>query len=163
VGADRAALRHVVIVKTIGFDAEAALQIVDRFAAERAFGKRPLHALDGPEQVDRGRPRGAQQLAVFLKLGGELLGAGRLAARRTERQAHRRADADRRRAADHHGLDRLGDVVDAFAGDVNLVGRQLALIDHHNVFALPRYRWKHVDVRLQMSVCRSIVDLRSRD
>jgi hypothetical protein len=72
-------------VNAIGFASQRAFSC-RRLAGQRALGKRALHALDRPEQVHRGRPRRRQQLAVLLELGRELLGAGRLAARRAERQ-----------------------------------------------------------------------------
>ena len=60
-----------------------------------------------------------------------------LLAPHAERDAHRRGHADRRRAANHHRLDGLGDVVGGLARDVDLGRRQLALVDHHDRIVFP--------------------------
>ena len=59
------------------------------------------HLVERPSEVDGRRPRGAQD-----RVGGGQI----LTARRCEREAVRRGDADRRRTADDHRPDRVGDL-----------------------------------------------------
>ena len=71
-------------------------------------------------------------VAHAVELDRQLLRARGLALPDTEREPHRRGHADGRRAADHHRLDGLRDLLRAAAADVDLLARQLALIDHHD-------------------------------
>jgi hypothetical protein len=130
-------------VDRLGFAVEPFLDLVDRLPRLRAGGKRPLHPLDRPEQVHGGRPRGGHELANPVELGGELLGAGRAAPAHPDCNAHRGCHADRRRAADYHRLDRARDLRRRLAADVDLLRRQLALVDHDDDVVFPRYCWKH--------------------
>ena len=95
--------------------------------------------------------------AIRIKADPSAGAAGDAAARAkaeklAEREAHRRAHANRRRAANHHGLDGACDFRRGLAADVDLLRRQLALIDgaqistihsfctrvlRQNLFALP--------------------------
>ena len=87
--------------------------------------------------------RASEQVAVLQELGGQLLGARRLAAAHTEREAVGRRHADGRRASNHHGLDGPGDLGRVSAGEVGLSGRQLALVHHDHRVVLPGNRRKH--------------------
>ena len=100
--------------------------------------KGALHALDRPEQVDRGRPRRRHQVAQSAGTRWRTAWCRwRLLRFMPEREAHGRGDADRRRAANHHRLDGLGHVLGGLAGDVDLRRRQLALVDHHDGVVFP--------------------------
>ena len=136
------------------FAPQPRLQLLDRLAGQRALRKAALHPLDRPEQIDRGRTRRGHQVAGLLELRGELPGAGRLAALHPERDAHRRRHADRGRAANHHRLDGLGDVVRGLAPHVHLGRRQLALVDHHDDVVFPGDRRKHYGVIVRSAVFR---------
>ncbi len=135
--AHRPAALDVLVVNAPRVRFEPLLDLVDRAAALRCCGEHPLHALDGPEQVDRRRPRRRHQVAQLLKLDGELLRAGRLAPPHPERDAHRRRDANRRRTPNDHRLDRPGDFLRGLAGDIDLRRRQLALVDHDDDVVFP--------------------------
>ena len=107
-------------------------------------GEGSLHPLDRPEQVDRGRPgRGQHVGTACWNSVSELAGAGGGAPLHAERQAHRRGHADRRRAADRHRGDGLGHLVARAAAHVDLAARQLPLVDHHDVVAVPGNSREH--------------------
>ena len=59
-------------------------------------------------------------------------------------KGRRRGDTDRRRPANHHRPDRLGNLGRGPASHVELLGRKLALVDHHDGVVLPIYCGKHV-------------------
>src|SRR5690606_27840329 len=85
---------------------------------------RLLHALQGPEEVDRGRPAFREQLEglrrAFRKHYAE--GGG---------------TADGRRAAHHHVADRLRDLGRRAACDVSRVSRKQALVEKLEPVAFP--------------------------
>jgi hypothetical protein len=141
--ADRATTGDVVVVNPNRFLPEPVLQLLHRLAGQRAIRERPFHPLDSPEEVDRCWACRSHQVAGLLKFRGKLPRARGLAPCHAQRNAHRRGDADGRRATNHHGLDRPGDVVGGRAGYVDLAARKLALIDHHDGIVLPGNRWKH--------------------
>jgi hypothetical protein len=87
------------------------------------LGEHALHAIDGPEQIDRRRPRDRHQLAGFVKLGGQLLRAGGLAHAHAQREPHRGGDANGRSSANDHGLDGLGHFFGRLAFHVDFSAR----------------------------------------
>ncbi len=139
----RTTARDVFVVNRDRLALEPAGQFGGRLAGLRAGGKRPLHALDGPEQVHGRRPRGRHDVAVLRELHRELARPLRLAAFHAEREPHRRRHANRRRATNHHRLDRAGHLGHRFRVNVDLLTRQLALIDHHHRVRLPFNRREH--------------------
>jgi hypothetical protein len=88
------------------------------------------HALQGPEQVDRGGTALRQQLECRIHAEREL-GAGHLLqAPRLERDAIGGGAADGRRAAHHHAADGSGDPRRRIVGQHVETRRQHPLIDH---------------------------------
>ena len=140
----RAAARDVLVVNRASLGGEPVLDLIGRLARGRRLGKHALHAIDGPEEVDGRRARVGHHLAQLVELTGELGRSGCGALPHAKRQSHGRGDANRRRASDHHRLDRFRDVLRALAGHVDLRARQLALIDHHDAFVVPLNSRQHV-------------------
>ena len=70
--AHRAAARDIFVVNRARLGFEPLLDLIDRLARRRRLGKHALHAIDRPEQIDRGRPRGRHHLAQLVELGREL-------------------------------------------------------------------------------------------
>jgi hypothetical protein len=120
----------VLVMNELGFPEEPVAQFLGRLAGLRTLGEDALHAIDRPEQVHGGRPRAGHQVAGLLEIDGELARALGRALADAERDAVRRGHADRRRAADDHGADRLGDLGGGAAAHVHFLGGQLALVHH---------------------------------
>ena len=143
VTADRLAARHVVVVDGVGVSTEPRAQLVHALARTHTGRQRQLHALDRPEQIHGRGPRGRQHVGQPLEVDGKLLRAGGLAATGAQGQGHRGGNANRRGAPNHHGPDGLGHLGAGLATHVDLATRQLALVDHHDVVAVPGDGWKH--------------------
>ena len=73
--AQRPVHRDVLVQDPLGFLQQAALDLDHRLPAQS--GQRPLHPLDGPEQVDRGRSGGREMLANAGHALGKLVVAAR--------------------------------------------------------------------------------------
>ena len=146
--AHRTAARNVFVVDRLCLAVQTRRQFLRRLPGVRAFGKRALHPIDRPEQIDGGRPSGRHEVAQLLELNGELSRPFCRAAPHAERQTHRRRDANCRRAANHHRLDGARDLRAAFATHVDFLGGQLALIHHDDDIVLKIDRGKHVLNRL---------------
>ena len=142
-GSHRPAARHVLVVNRARLDFEPRGEVGHRAAGLGGLGEDPLHAVDGPEQVDGGGSRRGQLVACLLELDGERARALRRRPARAEREPHRGRDADGRSATNDHGLDGPGHVVDGRTAHVDLPRRELALVDHHDLAILPRNRRKH--------------------
>src|SRR5581483_4440495 len=87
------------------------------------------HAFDGPEQIDRRWPRAANHLAYFVEFlaqGGMITGHALL---RSERYSHGSSHSDGGSPAHNHGANRVGHLLVAAAGDVDLFGGQLGLVN----------------------------------
>ena len=112
----------------------------ERFARERrgigAGGHRALHAVQGPEQVHRGRPRGAQG----RQLGRHARGIRAAGALHREHDPVGRGDADRGRATHHQVADRLRHRDGIAARDPGLLARQAALVEQEQRIAAPLQR-----------------------
>ncbi len=131
----------------VGFDVlvEDALRLLDELTldlvglvrlglgAAEAFA----HALDGPEEVDGRGPGRAHQLAVVVEVLFEVGDRSADGLPRAERDAHRRRDADGRRAADDHLLDGVGHLLAGAEGKILLLVRQEALVDHAHALVRP--------------------------
>ncbi len=100
-----------------------AFQLVHRLAGLRAARERLLHPLDGPEQVDGGGPRRRHQRRTVCGTRWRTASCRSRCCAHAERHPHGGGDANGRRAANHHGLDGLGDVVRGLAGDVDFCRR----------------------------------------
>jgi hypothetical protein len=122
----------------------------DRFLAQHLahhFGAAPAraaesaaHALDGPEEIHRGRPRRGEAAADAIE-GTPRIAIGRL--RHAERDPHRGGDADRRRTADDHVLDRARDVAVVAIDAVDFLHRQQSLIEQDDGAVAPLDRTNH--------------------
>ena len=135
--AHRPAACDVFVVNRLRLGVEAVLDLIDRCAGLDGGGKHALHPIDRPKQVDRGWPRRRHEVTGFREFRGKLLRPGSRAPAHPEGNAERRGDANCRRAADHHRPNRPCHFRSRLAADVDLLRRQLALIDHddHVVFA----------------------------
>ncbi|MNC12837.1 hypothetical protein D3C75_605630 [compost metagenome] len=94
------------------------------------------HAVQRPEQVDRGRPRGRQHGEVLLQRSPPVAAGGQPRAR-AEHHAVGGADADRRGAAHHHQTDRLGHPGGAVVAAPGFLERQHALIEQMQDAVMP--------------------------
>ncbi|MNT15904.1 hypothetical protein D3C72_1509840 [compost metagenome] len=86
------------------------------------------HAVQGPEQIDRGRPGLGQRLEVGLQRLAPVATRGDTGAG-TQYHAIGGADADGRRAAHHHLADGLGHAFCGVVGQPDFLGRQQALVE----------------------------------
>ena len=141
--AHRAAARDVFVVNGLRLRVEPILDLIHRLPRLRRVGERALHPLDRPEQIHGRRTRPRHQLADLVELRREFLRSGRLALAHRERDAHGGRHANRRRAADHHRLDRARDLGAGLAADVDFLRWKLPLIDHHDRISFARNRRKH--------------------
>ena len=142
--AHRLAAANVLVVDRVRLGLEPLLELVHGGAALRGCGKRPLHALDGPEQIHCRRSRRGHQVAGLLELCRELLRARGAAALHAERNAHGRGDANRRGATNDHRRDGLGHFFGRLATHVDLGSRELPLVNHHNRIVFPLNRRQHL-------------------
>ena len=142
----RAAARDIFVVNGLRFAVEARFDLIDRLAGLGAGSERAIHAIDGPEQVDGGGAGRRHQLADLVELRRELLRAGRLALSDAERDPHRGGDANCRRAANDHRLDRPRHFSGGLAADVDLCRGQLSLVDHHDRVVFLRDGRKHLTI-----------------
>ena len=98
------------------------------------------HALERPEEVDGGRPRGGEPLDRGLEVGEQrLAGRGRALAR-GERHAEGGGDADGGRAANHERANRLGHVLPARVFALQLAAGQQRLVEEDEPLAGPAHR-----------------------
>jgi hypothetical protein len=95
----------------------------------RSLFPHPAHPLQRPVQVHRGRPRGGEHGI------GSIEGV-RITAHR-EHQAIGGGDADCRRAAHHHVMDRLGGCLGVRAVQIRLLLRQQALVEQQQLAVAP--------------------------
>jgi hypothetical protein len=94
----------------------------------RVLGRRvAAHLVERPREIDGGRPRGAQYAVGLVDV---------LSVRGRMRDPVRGCDADRRRAADHHRADRVGELDRRATGHLDLLVRQPALIEQHDTVVL---------------------------
>ena len=138
VAADRPADRDILLAHDPGLFGQPPANGVHRLAAQP--GVQPLHAVDRPEQVDRGRAGCGQGVANGFELAVEVRRVGLLD---PQRHPHRRRHADGRRAPDHHLPDRLRDLAIIPAGDVFFFERQARLVDHDDAFVRPQNGFHH--------------------
>jgi hypothetical protein len=104
-------------------------RIKQRARLKRAVRRRhAFHAIQGPEQIDRGRPSRGQLIRDFEQPALELVTGRGAEFRGPKRQPHRRRDPDRRGAAHREGPDRLGHVAVICAVPIRDLGRESALI-----------------------------------
>ena len=143
VRAHRPAARDVLVVNPASIGDEALPDLAHRTTGLCGLRERPFHALDRPKQIHGSGPRRRQQVAGLLKLRGEPLRAGRSALQHAERDPHGGSHANGWRAANDHRPDRPGHFGRGSARDVDFRGRQLPLVDHHNMIALPLDRRQH--------------------
>src|SRR5579885_753990 len=95
------------------------------------------HPLDGPGQVDSGRPRRLERLRHDGEPRARALAGGALEA---QYHAHRGGHADRRRAADHHRTNRAGHGAVIPVNAIDLAARQQPLIEHAHAARPPLHR-----------------------
>jgi hypothetical protein len=117
---------------------QAAADLLHRAAAQRRV--QALHAVDGPEQVDRRGTGRRQRGADGLHLPVEILFAS---AERAQCHSHGRGYADCRRAADNHIPDRRRHFFVSAARHVRFFQRQPCLVDHDDGPVHPLYRLYH--------------------
>ena len=98
---------------------------------------RLLHALQCPEEIDRGRPGAGQALDGDLDVGQQPIESGGGAGARGEDDAEGGGDADGRRAADGQRADGVGDVLPAPVHALELLPGQEALIEEDEPVMLP--------------------------
>ena len=87
------------------------------------------HPLERPEEVHRGRPRGAQALDRLLEIRQEAFPPIRATLARRQHDAERGGDADRGRAAHDERADRLGHLLPGRAVPFGLLDRQPGLVE----------------------------------
>jgi hypothetical protein len=104
-----------------------------------------LHAPDGPEKIDRGRTRFADDLADLVEVALQIANRFGFRIVHAERDAHGRGDADRRRPAYHHIADDVGHLLMRLAGDVGFFGGQLRLIEEAYAVVGPFESLDHKD------------------
>ncbi len=145
VDADRPVRLRILALDRLGLLEERPLHRPQAGAAVRFVG-RP-HPLQRPEEVPGRRPRPLEPPVDALEIGLER--AGRLGAHGhdAEDEPVGRGDADRRRPADDHLLDGLGDLDVGPAADVDLLGREFPLVDHDHGLAAPGDRRQHRRLR----------------
>ena len=110
---------------------------IERRVRRRELLEPALHALDGPEQIHGRRPRLRDRLADRRKFRAKFFERARAGTLDAERHAHRRGHANRRRAANHHVLDRRRDFAIVRVGVVDHFSRQAALVEHDHTLAGP--------------------------
>jgi len=113
-----------------------------RSASRLVGGEAPPHALDGPEEVDRGRTRDAHLLADGLEVAPQRL-AFRGRAPHSQRDAEGRGHSDGGRAAHGHVADGRRHLGRMAATQVRLFLRQPPLVDQHHRFVVPHDRPDH--------------------
>ena len=100
-------------------------------------GRKALHQVDGPGQIDGGRPRVPQRLHVGLPLTAPV-GPGRPPGHlRREHHAVGAGDADGRRATHHHIANGRDDTGHIGVTQPALLARQASLIKQHEGLVLP--------------------------
>src|SRR4029077_12568377 len=97
-------------------------------------GEDTAHAVDRPEEIHGGGPRGGEAPAQSLEVARQVGPAERP---RAERNAHRGGDADRGRAPHDHVLDGARDVAVRAVDAVDLARREEALVDHDDAAVPP--------------------------
>ncbi len=136
--AKRAAGGDVLVVHALGFGDEALLDAGD--GGTRCGGKLgsvATHALDGPEEIDRGGAGGGEHLADDTHLCKERGQRGCRAVARAEGDAHGGGDTDGRRAAHDHGGDDVGDILIGLREHVRLFEGETCLVEEPNAFRGP--------------------------
>ena len=103
------------------------------------FLEAALKAIDSPEQVN-GRGTCARQcLANRCKFGAQFRKRSRLRLLHTDSHAHRRRNADRRSAANHHVFDRARNFAVIRIGVVDHLAWKPPLVEHDDAFGRPPY------------------------
>src|SRR6266513_2991060 len=109
--------------------------------AARHRGRDAQHAIEGPAQVHRGRPRGAEQPRELVHPGKERLARHRPQLAGARDQTHRGGDADERRAAHLERADRIRHRFAALQIALDPCLGQGALVDDaHRAARTPRDR-----------------------
>src|SRR6185436_18355266 len=114
---------------------EARADLVQRPPAARE--DEPPHALQGPEEVDRGGARGAEPLDRLLEVGEKPLVVTRAALPCRERHAEGGRHADGGRAADHEGADAVGHFRPGGAAPLDLLDGEPGLVHEDQPVAGP--------------------------
>ena len=96
-----------------------------------------LHSPYRPEQIHRSRPRFADQIADLVEVALEVAGRFSFGIVHTQRNAHGRSHADRRRPTHHHVANHICHLLMRLAGHINFFGRQLRLIDEAHTVVSP--------------------------
>ncbi len=96
-----------------------------------------LHAVDGPEEIDRRGTCSGEASADLFELRCKLAGCCGVAAQCAEGNSVGRGDADGRSAADDHGDDDVGHLFVVGGEHIALLERELGLIDEADAFRGP--------------------------
>ena len=135
----------VFFVHGVGFGQDFLLEFVHGRAGGKLGREEFLHAVDGPEEIDRGGASAGQAGADFLELGREVgrgCGPGLL---RAKGHAVGGGDANSRRAAHNHGDDDVGHLVDVGGEHVALFKGKLGLIDEADAIGGPAECGNHTE------------------
>jgi hypothetical protein len=108
-----------------------------RSASGQQVRKKPLHAVDGPEEIHRRGARSGQTGADPLELGRKLRRCGGLRAQDAEGDAVSGRNADGRRAAHDHGDNHVGNLLVGGGEHIALLEGELRLIDETDAFRGP--------------------------
>ena len=128
VAADRAAHCGILVADLHSLFREDPLELA-RLVVHRRGGNL-LHALQRPEKVDRRRPRLRQVVGRLVHLADQGRTGLRVGRLHGDHHAHRRRDADGRRAAHLQRLDRAPELLHVGGLDIDQLARQLRLVDH---------------------------------
>ena len=113
------------------------LYVGHRGAGRDEIGEQPLHAVDGPEEIDGGGPGSGESSANLFELGREVLRGRGVAAQSAEGDAVSGRDADGGSAADDHGDDDVGHLFIGGGEHVALFERELGLVDEADAVGGP--------------------------
>jgi len=96
-----------------------------------------LHPLQGPEQVDRRRPGGCQELGGFLQFTAQVGGLGGFGTQGGQGHPVGCCDSDGRSPTDLHRPDRLGHLTEGPGREPVHPPRKSGLVDHLDVVITP--------------------------
>ena len=128
---------NVFLVHRVGLVEDFFLNLAEHGAGGQQAGKESLHAVDGPEKIDRGGTGSRQPGANLVELGGKLPRRGGFGAQCAQGDAVGGRDADGRRATHHHGDDDLGNLFIGGGENVALLQGEPGLIDETDTFRGP--------------------------
>src|SRR5215472_4126418 len=103
----------------------------------RKLGEPPLHALERPEQIHRRGTCLRKNIANLAEFASKRVHRFGRRMQHSQPSAHRRRDADRRRAANNHLANRFRDFAVVGAGVGNLLSRKPPLVQHHHAAVCP--------------------------